>query len=88
MADENRPPVVISRKDKKLGAGHGAALILTGGVSGIYTAGRAAANAGYNARTRELQRGGSSQRPTGRVQPPPPPRVAASHTRGAGRPAD
>jgi hypothetical protein len=49
-------PVVITRKDKKLfKTGHLAAFALTGGAAGIYTAGKAATTAGYNARTRKLQ---------------------------------
>jgi len=49
-------PVVIMRKDKKLfKTGHLAAFMLTGGTSAIYTAAKAATNAGYNARTRQLQ---------------------------------
>jgi hypothetical protein len=48
-------PVVITRKDKKLNkTGQGLAFILTGGMSSIYTATKAATNAGYNARTRRL----------------------------------
>jgi hypothetical protein len=48
-------PVVITRKDKKLNkTGHGLAFILTGGMSSVYTATKAATNAGYNARTRKL----------------------------------
>jgi hypothetical protein len=52
---KNKTPVVITRKDKKLGPLHGVAAILTGGASLLYTGPRAAANAGYNARTRQLQ---------------------------------
>jgi hypothetical protein len=53
---KNKTPVVITRKDKKLKkTGHLLAFALTGGASSVYTAGRAAANAGYNARTRQLQ---------------------------------
>jgi hypothetical protein len=48
-------PVVVTRKDKKLNkTGHGLAFILTGGMSSVYTATKAATNAGYNARTRKL----------------------------------
>jgi hypothetical protein len=48
-------PVVITRKDKRLNkTGHGLAFILTGGMSSVYTATKAATNAGYNARTRKL----------------------------------
>lgn len=47
--------VVITRKDKKLGKiRHGIAFAVTGGASGIYTAAKAASNAGYSARTRKL----------------------------------
>jgi hypothetical protein len=54
---KNRTPVVIVRKDKKLKKGrHLALFALTGGLSGVYTAGKVASNAGYNARTRQLQR--------------------------------
>jgi hypothetical protein len=53
----NRTPVVIVRKDKRLKSGrHLLAFAVTGGLSGVYTAARAASNAGYNARTRRLQR--------------------------------
>jgi hypothetical protein len=48
-------PVVITRKDKRLNkTGHGLAFLLTGGMSSVYTATKAATNAGYNARTRRL----------------------------------
>jgi hypothetical protein len=48
-------PVVITRKDKRLNkTGHTLAFMLTGGLSGAYTAAKAATNAGYNARTRKL----------------------------------
>ena len=48
-------PVVIVRMDKKLNKlGHLTAFALTGGMSGVYTAGKAATNAAYNARTRKL----------------------------------
>jgi hypothetical protein len=48
-------PVVIARKDKKLNkTGHLIAFALTGGASSVYTATKAATNAGYNARTRKL----------------------------------
>ena len=48
-------PVVITRKDKRLNkTGHLAAFVLTGGTSAVYTAAKAATNAGYNARTRKL----------------------------------
>ena len=50
-------PVVITRKDKRLNkTGHLAAFVLTGGTSAVYTAAKAATTAGYNARTRKLQR--------------------------------
>lgn len=53
---KNRTPVVIVRKDKRLRKGrHLLAFALTGGMSGIVTAGVAASNAAYNARTRKLQ---------------------------------
>lgn len=49
-------PVVITRKDKRLfKTGHLLAFMVTGGTSAVYTAAKAATNAGYNARTRELQ---------------------------------
>lgn len=49
--------VVITRKDKSLfKSGHIMAFLATGGFSAIYTAFKAATNAGYNARTRKLQR--------------------------------
>jgi hypothetical protein len=49
-------PVVIVRKDKRLNkTGHLLAFMLTGGASAVVTAGKAATNAGYNARTRQLQ---------------------------------
>jgi hypothetical protein len=48
-------PVVIYRKDKRLfKTGHLTAFMLTGGLSSVYTAAKAATNAGYNARTRKL----------------------------------
>jgi hypothetical protein len=48
-------PVVIVRKDKRLNKlGHLTAFALTGGASGVYSAAKAATNAGYNARTRKL----------------------------------
>jgi len=48
-------PVVIVRKDKKLKkTGHLLAFMVTGGASSVYTATKAATNAGYNARTRKL----------------------------------
>jgi hypothetical protein len=47
--------VVITRKDKRLHKGaHLLAFALTGGISGIVTAGKAATNVGYNARTAQL----------------------------------
>ena len=57
MARNKGAQVVITRKDKKLNkTGHLLAFALTGGASSVYTATKAATNAGYNARTRELQR--------------------------------
>lgn len=54
---KNRTPVVIVRKDKKLKkSGHLLAFMLTGGLSAPVTAVKAATNAGYNARTRRMQR--------------------------------
>ena len=54
---KNKAPVVITRKDKKLKkTGHLLAFMLTGGASAAVTATKAATNAGYNARTRKLQR--------------------------------
>jgi hypothetical protein len=48
-------PVVIVRKDKRLNkTGHLLGFALTGGMSSVYTATKAATNAGYNARTRKL----------------------------------
>jgi len=53
---KNKTPVVITRKDKRLKKGlHLLAFALTGGASVPVTAAKAATNAGYNARTRELQ---------------------------------
>ena len=53
---KNRAPVVIVRKDKRLKPGrHLLAFALTGGMSGVVTAGVAASNVAYNARTRKLQ---------------------------------
>lgn len=66
----SRTQVVITRKDKRLNkTAHLAAFVLTGGASGIVTAAKAATNAGYNARTRQLQTeaAGGSQ-PRGRRQ--------------------
>ncbi len=55
MRKKKGAPVVIVRKDKKLNkTGHLMAFALTGGVSSVYTATKAATNAGYNARTRKL----------------------------------
>lgn len=74
MARRNAAQVVITRKDKRLNkTGHLLAFALTGGTSGIYTATKAATNAGYNARTRELQRQAEGPEParltaTGRLQ--------------------
>lgn len=54
---KSNPPVVITRKDKRLHKGaHLIAFALTGGASGAVTAAKAGTNAAYNARTRELQR--------------------------------
>jgi hypothetical protein len=56
MGRKNKAPVVIVRKDKRLNrTGHVLAFMLTGGTSSVYTASKAATNAGYNARTRRLQ---------------------------------
>jgi len=56
MGRKKNAPVVIIRKDKRLNrGGHLLAFALTGGTSAIYTAAKAATNAGYNARTRQLQ---------------------------------
>jgi hypothetical protein len=64
----NRTPVVIIRKDKKLKYGlHLLAFALTGGASAPISAVKAASNAGYNARTREL----AAQADAGK-QPQPP----------------
>ena len=58
MGRKKNAPVVIMRKDKKLNkTGHLLAFMVTGGASSAYTAARAATNAGYNARTRQLQAG-------------------------------
>lgn len=57
MSKKNKrgAPVVIVRKDKRLGKiRHLTAFALTGGASSVYTAAKAATNAGYNARTRKL----------------------------------
>jgi hypothetical protein len=55
MGKKKGAPVVIVRKDKKLTkTGHALAFLLTGGTSSVYTAAKAATNAGYNARTRKL----------------------------------
>ena len=57
MRKKKNAPVVIVRKDKRLNrTANLFAFAMTGGASGIYTAGKAASNARYNARTRELQR--------------------------------
>ncbi len=49
-------PEVIVRKDKRLRKGlHQAAILLTGGTSGVVTAAKAGTNAAPNARTRKLQ---------------------------------
>lgn len=62
MARKNRAQVVITRKDKKLKkTGHLLAFALTGGTSSVYTAAKAATNAGYNARTRKLAGPGPCQ---------------------------
>lgn len=56
MSRKKNAPVVITRKDKKLNkTGHLLAFMVTGGTSSVYTAAKAATNAGYNARTRKLQ---------------------------------
>lgn len=55
MGRKKGAPVVITRKDKRLNkTGHLLAFMLTGGASSVYTATKAATNAGYNARTRKL----------------------------------
>jgi hypothetical protein len=53
-----KPQVVITRKDKRINHPvlHALAFGLTGGLSGIATAGEVVNHAGYNARTRQLQR--------------------------------
>jgi len=52
---KRNPPVVIYRKSKRLNRpAHIAAFLLTGGMSAPISAAKAATNAGYNARTREL----------------------------------
>lgn len=52
---KSKAPVVITRKDKRLHKlAHLIGFAATGGASGIYTAGKAATNASYNARTRKL----------------------------------
>jgi hypothetical protein len=54
MAKRN-PPVVITRKDKRLHKGwHLLAFMLTGGASAPVSAAKAGTNAAYNARTRKL----------------------------------
>jgi hypothetical protein len=56
MARTN-PPVVISRKSKRLNRPlHLLAFALTGGASAPISAAKAASNAAYNRRTDELQR--------------------------------
>ena len=53
--NRKKAPVVIVRKDKRLNkTANLLAFALTGGASGLYTATKAATNAGYNARTRKL----------------------------------
>jgi hypothetical protein len=54
----SKPQVVIMRKDKRIEHPilHAIAFGLTGGMSGIVTAGEVVNHAGYNARTRQLQR--------------------------------
>jgi len=57
MGKRRGAPVVIARKDKKLHKGlHLFAFMMTGGASSVVTVAKATTNAGYNARTRELQR--------------------------------
>jgi hypothetical protein len=52
---KKKAPVVIVRKDKRLNkTANLIAFAMTGGASGVYTAGKAASNAAYNARTRKL----------------------------------
>jgi hypothetical protein len=69
-------PVVITRKDKRLGKGrHLIAFALTGGASGVYTAAKATTNAGYNARTRALQAASEPSEPVGRS-----PRISQPYT--------
>lgn len=52
-----KPQVVIMRKSKRIEHPilHAIAFGLTGGMSGIVTAAEVGSNAGYNARTRQLQ---------------------------------
>lgn len=55
MSRRKHPPVVITRKSKRLNRPlHVAAFLLTGGASVPISAAKAASNAGYNARTRKL----------------------------------
>lgn len=57
-------PVVISRKSKRLNRPfHLLAFLLTGGASAPVSAAKAASNAAYNARTRELQRRAEASAP-------------------------
>ncbi len=59
MSRRNSTVVVITRKDKRLfKTGHLLAFLATGGTSVLYTAAKSATNAGYNGRTRRLQRRG------------------------------
>lgn len=54
----SKPQVVIVRKDKRVSHKllHALALGLTGGASGIVTAAEVTSHAGYNRRTRKLQK--------------------------------
>ena len=72
MSDD-KPRVVITRKDKRLGFGHWIAFALTGGASGIYSAGKAVTNAGYNARTRQLQAESDAEEAPSAPEPRPDP---------------
>lgn len=66
-------PVVIVRKDKKLNkTGHLLAFALTGGTSSVYTAAKAATNAGYNARTRKLMEKAEASQQAEEPQPGAP----------------
>lgn len=75
MARTN-PQITISRKSKRLNRPlHLLAFMLTGGASAPVSAAKAASNAAYNARTRELQRRAEASAPrtyaTGRAADDP-----------------